>query len=283
MTDEQGSILLSIQKALEKIQEHIETIAKYTETQEGKREEELNRVIKSEVGLPIEVTAYYRSEQGERRVKNRRDAIRLYLEIGGLLVAVALVGLTLKTLVVFQSQLTEMQTQTKSADRNFRRDERAWLDPVIENPLKWVNGSTYALQGHINNTGKTPAKNVRIVATTTVLSINDVPEFVYTDGHPFSAMETAVIFPNTPRARFFSQVFDTKTGQALVLTKDLTDQLNSGKYFIVTHGKLTYDDIFAISHWQTFCLLLPYRANNMNQRPPLVMACGNYSGIDNNE
>jgi len=59
--------------------------------------------------------------------KNRRDTIRFWLEIVGVLAAVALAILTLLTLRTFNGQLNEMRRTNADTERQFREQQRPWL------------------------------------------------------------------------------------------------------------------------------------------------------------
>src|SRR5947209_10217987 len=51
-----------------------------------------------------------------------------------------------------------MQSANKIADRNFRRDERAWITATLK-PFQWAVDSPVLFPGEMINTGKTPASN----------------------------------------------------------------------------------------------------------------------------
>ena len=147
-----------------------------------------------------------------------------------------------------------------NADRNFRRDERAWV-VAIRDQFQWPIGSNVVFPGHLTNTGKTPAKHVEMWSTAIVLNVNDAPEFTYTagTGHPSVRTEADIFFPNAPPIEFRVPTFKkgTNIGETISMTKGLHSQLTGGQYFIVMHGKITYEDIFGTSHWQTYCNTFP--------------------------
>jgi hypothetical protein len=179
-----GDPLRSIQNALEKIQQSIDAIAEQNRTAQRDQHVKVQVDPGVNVGLPIEVTEYYRAEQSERGERNSRDKSRLWLERIGLVTAIALVAFTLKTFLVLRGQLQEMGRQTailrKQADQaaidaseargqteqqismardQFRIDQRAWvgMQAVTGNVVPTDNGVTVNTQIQIKNTGKTPA------------------------------------------------------------------------------------------------------------------------------
>jgi hypothetical protein len=180
-----------------------------------------------------------------------------------------------------------MQSAKNIADRNFRRDERAWITASLK-PFQWVVDSPVLFPGEMINTGKTPASNADMLASATVLGKDEIPEFTYTrgTGHPFVTAYSKAFFPNTPAVEFEIPAFKkgTTQGENIVLTKDLLSRINNGEYFIVVHGQITYSDIFGISHWFHFCNSLPaYTVRSGEQEPALITACEQRNRMDSNE
>lgn len=118
---------LRIEQLTHAINGHAESLARYQRSEAHQRQHEPQAEVKSVVRLPVEVTEYYRSEQGERRVKGRKEKIRLLMEALGLVFALSLAVLTLCTLKVFNGQLAEMKKQTKSAQQFFRTGNRPYI------------------------------------------------------------------------------------------------------------------------------------------------------------
>lgn len=126
---EDHTILHSIERALTKLQEVlqklIESISKHDQTEQSNKQQKPQVSINPEVRLPVEITEYYRSEQGERRIKNRHERIRICLDITGVAVAVLLLIAAVITAVIFYGQLQEAKEQT----RVFKRQaDQAKLD-----------------------------------------------------------------------------------------------------------------------------------------------------------
>jgi hypothetical protein len=198
----------------------------------------------------------------------------------------------------YQTQILSSQAITGIANairsdslvqQQIRQDQRAWLIATVD-PIHWTGGSPIVFLGHITNTGKTPAQNVKLIASALFLSMNEIPEFVYTPGtgHPTSVAETPILFPNAPPLPFQVLAFKkgTKVGERIILSKEMLDQMNSGTYFVVTHGKISYNS-FGVSHWQTFCNVFPSYVGTLKKPgdniPPLIGACNKYADIDKNE
>jgi len=120
-------LLGEIKKALNRL---TETISEYEQSKSAQKKPETDTVPKVEVGLPPEITEYCRSEQADRRIKNKRDKIRIRLEVTGILVALAIAYLTFRSLIVFNGQLIVMKQQTEIS-------ERPWLS-VEPKPIRLI-------------------------------------------------------------------------------------------------------------------------------------------------
>jgi hypothetical protein len=274
-----------IQKALEKIQEHIETIAKYCEAKENKKQEELDRTAKVEVRLPVEVSAYYEAENGERRIQNRRDTVRFWLEVGGLSVAVILVCLTLGTLRVFQGQLQEMQKQTKATDRNFRRDERSWvgLDVPVTLDAIAVQAPRVVIKGHysVKNFGHGPATKINSQYGMFV----DPTDKTVAENESQGACDGPIDFATgtVPVAGGLKQppplgytLFPNQGHDELIDYTATTDYLNPLRFV----GCIAYVDQFKVLHWTRFCM--ERKLGDLRQVPELAF-CALYNDTDPDE
>jgi hypothetical protein len=148
-------ILGEVKKSLDRL---VETISEYQQSKGTQEKSENGTESKIAVRLPVEVTEHYRSEQNNRPIKNRRDRIRLILEIAGVLIALGLAGMTLRSLFIFNGQLQEMRNQTDIS-------ERPWLSVEAEpvNGLMFVNGRqpVFVLKLSTRNVGKSIAKDIQ--------------------------------------------------------------------------------------------------------------------------
>jgi hypothetical protein len=114
MTDEHH-FLSVLERIVEKLhsalQKLVEAIAANTQTKQGAQQAK-TQIDATVVSLPVGIGEYYRSEQSERRVKNRRESIRFWLEVVGVIAALCLLLATIITGCIFYGQLKEAQKQT---------------------------------------------------------------------------------------------------------------------------------------------------------------------------
>jgi hypothetical protein len=148
-------ILGEVKKSLDRL---VETISESQQSKSAQGKPETQTESKTVVRLPVEVTEYYRSAQSDRPKQNRRDRLRLRLEIIGVILASAIAVSTLCSLFIFNGQLKEMQRATEISERPWLSVEAA---PV--NGLVFVNGEQAVLKLNlsIKNVGKSIAKDVQ--------------------------------------------------------------------------------------------------------------------------
>ena len=127
------------------------------------------------------------------------------------------------------------------------------LAQVVPNSFP-LDGSSIPAPIQIANTGKTPAKDVEGDIVATVLKKGEEPSFDFSTGHPHNKLYAGAIFPNAPINTTISVVrYGSQTPEAVVPTPELRQQIANGESFIIFYGKITYVDVFDVSHWTAFC------------------------------
>jgi len=152
--------LSEIQKA---IKEHTEATKKNQQADARERQEQTQSETKTVVRLPVEVTEYYRSKESNRPIQNGRDKVRLWLEIIGVIVGLAIAVFTLCSLLIFNGQLKEMRRQTEISERPWLSVEPKpiWLN-YVDNPAG--KQAVLVLRLSVRNVGKSIAKDIQIDA-----------------------------------------------------------------------------------------------------------------------
>jgi hypothetical protein len=208
-------------------------------------------------------------------------------------------------LVYFQRQ--EMIGATKAAKESadattkaLHLDQRAWVtrstgEAIIKKPL---NDPILYVPFEIVNTGKTPALALAGFVFINLLLRDSAPDFSYVPisggdhswpPHWHTTLSPATLFPDRP-ASYFLAVVDLPEKQprnirefkSVVPTPQMLDDLKAldGKYWIVAHGKITYNDVLGINHWFTFC----WSASGTNfEMLDAQRKCAAYNGIDGNQ
>ena len=62
-----------------------------------------------------------------------------------------------------------------------------------------------------------------------------------------------------------------------LLTKTEVAEIESGESYIVVFARITYFDVYGISHWINFCSWQAHRPGNYSSRD-----CVEYNNVDNN-
>lgn len=161
MDERRTPIFRLLSEIKEALNELARAVTKGNKTAERPDKPKNHTELHAEVGLPIEICTYYKAEEAERPKTNKRENIRVGLEIAGVSAAALVAFLTFGTLLAINGQLKEMRRQTRQSLESFRIEERAWIEikPIIPQP---IHNSTAVYQYDIypRNVGKTAARNV---------------------------------------------------------------------------------------------------------------------------
>jgi hypothetical protein len=181
--------------------------------------------------------------------------------------AVAIV-VGLAVLIVYICQLRVMQQQVKLA-------ERAWVGYVLPTSFP-LEGATTPATLQVTNFGKTPARQVEGDIIATALMKGEEPTFDFTIGHPHNRFYAGAVFPNSP---FPVTISVARYGDkpVAISPSDLRKGLESGQYFIIFYGRITYTDIFRIRHWTNFCT---GSGSAMQGEPDTLKKCIRYNDVE---
>jgi hypothetical protein len=124
-----------------------------------------------------------------------------------------------------------------------RSDQRAWIVlrgiegiPILDQP--------WPLKVYFANSGKTPAKHVRVDCHVTPAKIESEIDFSKVGAHARPTM----IAPNDPTTYCpLNPLTIAKVNQ------DVLDFFSNKKAILFAYGSVTYEDIFGKEHWLTFC------------------------------
>lgn len=178
-------------------------------------------------------------------------------------VCLGLIGVA--ALIIYFGQLSEMKKATNitqqaviNADRNFRRDERAWIGFSLGGGnLTLTVGQPFSVPTTLINSGKTPAKNVEGNIIVTIVKRGAPFDFVYASGHANYRIAAGSLFPNATINESFQAIRHGPVhAEAIIVTKPILDEITASQSLVVVYGRLTYSDIFGIEHWTTYCRIV---------------------------
>jgi len=141
-------------------------------------------------------------------------------------------------------------------------DVRAWVVARQNGSIQAVANRALALPIRATNTGKTPAKQVTGRYYLEVVKNGEAPDFDYTKTRPLQKMYSGDLSPND-NADIVAVRYKDKPGSTtdtLVYPLDEIEYraIMDGSYYVAAHGIITYDDVFHIHHWKTFCFWFPF-------------------------
>jgi hypothetical protein len=126
----------------------------------------------------------------------------------------------------------------------------------------------------IANLGNSQALDVRVQTEIKVIQVNQEPRFTYSHP-PMNHEETGLLFPrDAAEFKFVAKAL----GREVVIDDTLLKQFESGEVYLAAYGRLTYKDIFNVSHWAQFCVHFSGPASNPEAHPK----CADYNRSDLN-
>lgn len=184
---------------------------------------------------------------------------------------------------IYSSELDEM-----------RIDQRAWLGVKFVSAQPILN-SYLPAQLVVNNTGKTPAKNITGEFTAGYLGSDTPIDFrsreelkaagvKLTEDTPlWGSFSTGVLFPNDPT---MLPPFILAKGNATKPLQVLWDTTLQGRYtkgeiYIEWHGRFDYKDAVGNYHWTQFCNIIMAPGKGIPKK--ITDACAAYTDMDSNK
>jgi hypothetical protein len=162
-----------------------------------------------------------------------------------------------------------------------RVDQRAWISMPFPNSFP-LNGMSIPVITQMINSGKTPAKGLKIDVLASVFNKDDkVAVGDFSVGHPHERLHApGVVFPRDPVPINISVGDYLPQGgkKATVPDEALRQDIANGKRFILFYGRATYHDVFEVEHFTQFCT-----GSGPGISSDTLKDCLNYNEIDTNE
>jgi hypothetical protein len=226
----------------------------------------------------------------ERREKNERETLRVaWFTLIALILYSAITGamwLATKKSADAAKESAEAARQTADTSKAaLHFDQRAWVS-MIRDDFRWHVGDAMVFPSRYLNNGKTPAKHVHGWITATWMTGDQTPEFIYEPGtgHPMLRSESPLLWASeSTHIKLPVYKSGTQAGETMTLTKPMLVEMESGKSYILIHGKLIYDDVFGVNHWITFCDIYPTVGRVLPALKDSYSKCIDYNNLDTNE
>ncbi|MGA2428584.1 MAG: hypothetical protein ABSH13_08780 [Candidatus Acidiferrum sp.] len=151
--------------------------------------------------------------------------------------------------------------QWRAQIHGLKIDQRAWVGVMTADPPDLRPKSDFSVRVHVINSGHTPALNFSSEIVLHSLRKEETFEPVY--GAGIENPSRGVIQPNEI---IFLQSIQTP------LTQLQIDWIKNGNFILYVYGRMSYDDIFNVTHHTTFCKEVLSES--------LVRDCGTYNMAD---
>jgi hypothetical protein len=187
----------------------------------------------------------------------------------------------LTTVAGFQWFVTNRQLDV------MRNDQRAWIE-VQEIPpdgrvpkVEVVAGKPIMYPIKVTNTGKTPAKDVKLMLAAEVVGFGNEPNFRCVEQATCSDEVNlwGIIFPS--QANEISGRRWTLTGPAPVDTDADAAAWQEEAAYVAVYGMIDYVDVYKIHHWTKFCFWRNSPANGAHTHFN-AKDCTEYNSVDSN-
>ena len=189
--------------------------------------------------------------------KKQSKKIKFFLEIAALIIVVCYTryagqqaGAAIKAADAAESAAHAANDNVTLTRENAHLDQRAWIGIGDIRGQPEVN-QIWEVVVVFHNSGRTFAKNFSGYAVVDPRKgTGDFPDFSYAHDKKFSG---GLISPSGDHNVKLTPTRGKSTGQPSPLNDELSRRITNGQLRIFVHGFVTYDDIFGVNHWLSFC------------------------------
>jgi hypothetical protein len=164
---------------------------------------------------------------------------------------------------IYNAQLKEMKKSTdaaikaanlaeesvKQSRETSRLDQRAWVGVISVSGNPTLN-QPFIVTIQAKNTGKTFAKKLRSNVYYQEFSSGREPDFSSADNQPPPGVQSVTLVAPNGEYAIKTDIFDVP------ITQRQLDDWKSGQKVFFASGIITYEDVFGVAHWTTFCYYL---------------------------
>jgi len=181
-------------------------------------------------------------------MKDWRDHVKFVAEIVGVIVLIIYTIYTAKMYRVNGKAADAATSAATTAETTMRLDQRAWVAVPSVNGTKPELNQKLVYAVHLVDTGKTPAVKVVVHPGDELLPMSRQPDLSL-ETEP---LNLGVLSPGSERTYENGPVPNSR--KPTTLTK--ADLANLKTLRLWVHGKVTYEDVFGVHHWITYCAFL---------------------------
>lgn len=227
---------------------------------------------------PEQTLAQAQRQRPERtaNMKSIRKPDPFDVALWGLVIAVG-VG------VIYYFQLLAMRDSITQQVHTIRVDQRAWVGlrtQLTDNPRLDLppDNQELSIPIQVSNTGKTPAKDVKVIIINTYLRpITERQDFPKGPGYALE-IGYGIMMPNSPPQ--IVQITPTQEGKKVTMSPELRKVILDGTKYFDVYGWLTYEDFFHKRHRTDFCFFFSGDAGRVSKP---AEDCVNHNQMDEEE
>jgi hypothetical protein len=209
-----------------------------------------------------------------------RDVATIVFATVGLLLTLLILGVYWLQMGAMVRSNIAMKESVELGRRTAHFEQRPWLSFSFVPDVPLTDGKPFIQLIRVKNTGKTPAKQVNGRIVSRIFGKDE--EVIFDYGHGTAIISPMILpdeFQDFPSVLLPKNIPSEGAPSPILMTLNIREQLGAGELYIVTFGRITYDDMFGGHHWVQFCAPGP----NTVRQYKFHQKCIEYNDIDSNE
>ena len=224
----------------------------------------------AEAEEPRAVPEEMEKKDSQKKMSKPRFFQRPETGIAGLILAAVVA-------VIYMGQLAYMRQSVQLTSKSLRMDQRAWITSKVGQFSELKENSELPVQMIFTNTGKTPAKHISISLLIQKRKREEEPSLKLNENTPKEW--TGLMFPNLPESFTFYLMEEGNLTKRVILTKEMRDDLVTGRSYLMISGEVSYSDMFDVPHWTRFCSFTKLASPDTR----VLDRCTYYNDVDRND
>jgi hypothetical protein len=186
-----------------------------------------------------------------------------------------------RQLELLRQQAGSAHASVEAMQQQMRQDQRAWISLSMREEMQYTAGQSVTTNVQLLNTGKTPARHIRIETGLQKLATQDAPDLTFGSKTAQAYGTVGAVFPNQPPipipAQWMLPTKDHKEPLVGIISNQDIQDLRAGKIYFVVYARVKYTDIFGIERTTRFCQFetTPLKSISVNAR-----TCTDFNGVD---
>jgi hypothetical protein len=272
-----------------RLQEKVEAISEHSKA------ETPDQTIPPEVSVVLAKPTAIEVNAQTREQKNFWNRLSEFLQpVGIIAVAVYAVFTYFMWREMIQSSgaaadaVVEARRNRQQAERSltatiqqFHLEQRAWVNISIPKAIALETGKEVSFPVGFYNSGRTPAKRFELQAKLIVIPSTNTIKLTDRIDEPKITIKTNAMLPNAPETMPIYWVLPERPGELIKLDADNHRRIDAGELRVLVFGRMTYDDVYGVSHWLRFCWCTGWAQLRRIRPDESITKCEEYNDVDN--